>query len=170
MSLISNTADLDELFFAKFADFLDKFKKPHLDEAPFVTRRLYAQAVASGATTLKLVLSSGEGPQGGPATGKLWCVQFVTLFGANDYSPVANFTGATVYLAGDSDNPTSSQVIFPALGTTTAPGYQDFTDRTVWQYPNEDLTISVVVTGAATAKSTAMVKEYNLFDIQPKVI
>lgn len=171
MSLTSTTTpDLDEILWKKFTDFLDRFKKQITTESKFVTRRLYAQQTSTGAGTMKLVLSAGDQTSGGPASGKLWCVQFIALFGVNDYSPVANFTGAAVYIAGDSDAPTSSQVVFPGLGSVTAPGYNDFTDRTIWQYPSEDLTIAVTVSGVATAKATAMVKEYNLCDIQPGVI
>lgn len=173
MSLMSNTQpDLDEILFNKLCQWIEKFKPKHQLEQPFLTRRLYGEIRPTVAGTYNLPLQAGDEQYAGPALGKLWTVQFVTLFGTpNDFSPVGSFTGATVYLGGgDTAGGSSAQVIFPSIGTVTQPGYQDFTDRTVWQYPNENLYLGVTVTGATVAKATAQIKEYNLADIQPKVI
>lgn len=149
---------------------LDKSIKDFTRDTPFFHRTLNGSGSIAGAGSFLVPLN---GPSGypHPGQGKLWCVTRICLFGNTaDYSPVANFTGATAYIGPTSDQTQSSLVLVPLLGSTTAPGLQTFGDDTVYQYPEEDLFINVVVSGASAAIATATVKEYAIDDVQPRII
>jgi hypothetical protein len=149
---------------------LDKSIRDFTRDTPFFHRTLAGSGSIGGAGSFLVPLN---GPSGypHPGQGKLWCVTRICLFGtAGDYSPVANLTGATAYIGPTSEAPQSSLVLVPLLGSTTVPGIQTFGDDTVYQYPEEDLFINVVVSAASGAFATATVKEYAIDDIQPRVI
>lgn len=149
---------------------LDKSIRDFTRDTPFFHRTLAGTgSIGAGGSFIVSLLGPGGYPH--PGQGKLWCVTRICLFGTTaDYSPVANLTGATAYIGPTTDAISSSLVLVPSLGTTTVPGLQTFGDDTVYMYPEEDLFINVVVSGASGASATATVKEYAIDDIQPRII
>lgn len=125
--------------------------KKHHGEKPKPLYLRRAAAVLSDGSHLNVL------DLGSPPVGRIWCVTFISLYGADDHTVVAAVSGA-VY-TGDPNSLSLMGLVIPVLAF---PSSTQISDDVLWVHANENLCVQTSASGAAGQQfgANAVVQEW----------
>jgi hypothetical protein len=125
--------------------------RPQPDARPFYFTR--AATVYADGVNNAFVLGFG-----GPPSGSLWQIRWVTTFGSDAFTPLASSASPAVPLQGAmfaGDPVTSPSLAQILLTNITFPITRYVPDTTTWCHPNQDLFITTGIASGASYTPTA---------------